>query len=85
MVQGGSDYLLAVKANQGELHENIRDLFACREREGWDGVTYGHHEQVGKDHGRLERRQYRVITDPQELAHQAGIVISEPPTGKFVI
>ena len=69
VVQGGADYLLAVKANQGDLHENIKDLFACREREGWDGVAYSHHEQVGKDHGRLERRQCWVITDPEELAY----------------
>ena len=54
VVQGGADYLLAVKANQGELHENIKDLFACCERVGWDGVAYSHHEQVGKDHGRLD-------------------------------
>ena len=69
VVQGGADYLLAVKANQGELHENLKDLFACREREVWDGVACSYHEQVGKDHGRLERRQCRVITDPEELAY----------------
>ena len=69
VVQGGADYLLAVKANQGELHENIQDLFACCEREGWDGVAHSRHEQVGKDHGRLESRQCRVITDPEELAY----------------
>jgi predicted transposase YbfD/YdcC len=69
VVQGGADYLLAVKANQGELHENIKDLFACGERVGWAGVAYSHHEQVGKDHGRLERRECWVITDPEELAY----------------
>ena len=69
VVQAGADYLLAVKANQGELHENIKDLFACRERQGWDDGAYSHHEQVGKGHGRLERRQCRVITDPEELAY----------------
>ena len=69
VVQGGADYLLAVKANQGELHENLRDLFACRERAGWDGVAYSHHQQVGKDHGRLERRECWVVTDLEELAY----------------
>ena len=58
-----------MKGNQGELHENLKDLFACCEREGWDGVAHSRHEQVGKDHGRLERRQCRVITDPEELAY----------------
>ena len=28
IVDGGADYLLAVKENQGQLHEGIRDLFA---------------------------------------------------------
>ena len=50
------------------MHENIKDLFACGEREGWDGVAHSHHEQVGKGHGRLERRECWVITDPEELA-----------------
>ena len=69
VVQGGADYLLAVKDNQGESHQNIKDLFACCERVGWNGVAYSHHEQVGKDHGRLERRQRWVINDPEELAY----------------
>ena len=69
VLQGGADYLLAVKTNQGELHQNIKDLFACCEGVGLNGVDYSHHEQVGKDHGRLERRQRWVITDPEELAY----------------
>ena len=69
VVQGAADYLLAVKAHQGELHQNIKDLFACCERVGWDGVAYSHHQQVGKDPGLLERRQCWVITDPEELAY----------------
>ena len=58
-----------MKANQGELHQNIKDLFACGERVGWAGVAYSHHEQVGKDQGRLERRQRWAISDPAELAY----------------
>ena len=33
-VVGGSDYLLAVKSNQGELYGNIKDVFECAAREG---------------------------------------------------
>ena len=69
VVGKGADYLLAVKANQGELHEHVKDLFACCEREGWDGVAYTHHQQVGKGHGRLERRECWVVTDPAEPAY----------------
>ena len=34
IVDGGSDYLLAVKSNQGELYGNIKDVFECAAREG---------------------------------------------------
>ena len=68
IVDGGSDYLLAVKANQGELHRNIKDVFWCNEREGFDGVAHDHREQVNKGHGRLETRKCWVITDPGELS-----------------
>ena len=71
VVRKGADYLLAVKANQGELHANIKDPFACRECEGWDGVAYTRHQQVGKGHGRPERRERWVVTDPAEPAYVA--------------
>ena len=48
IARGGARGLLAVKANQRELYENIKDLFAGQERAGWDGVAYRHHEQLGK-------------------------------------
>ena len=39
VVQGGADCCgegQPVKGNQGELHENLKDLFACCDREGCD-------------------------------------------------
>ena len=40
IVDWGSDYLLAVKSNQGKLHRTIKDVFACGEREGFDGAAH---------------------------------------------
>ena len=34
IVDGGADYLLAVKSNQGELYGNIQDLFQMAAQEG---------------------------------------------------
>ena len=39
IVDGGADYVLAVKDNQGQLHEDIRDLFQGAEEFGFEGVT----------------------------------------------
>ena len=68
IVDGGADYLLAVKANQGELHQNIQDVFAGWEREGFDQVAHSFQEHVDQNHGRWERRRCWVIADLAELA-----------------
>ena len=67
IVDGGADYVLAVKANQGTLHENIKDIFGCAERDGFADVAY--HEEVNKGHGRLETRRCWVITAPEQLRY----------------
>ena len=40
IVEGGADYVLAVKGNQGHLHEDVRDLFPGAEEFGFEGVPY---------------------------------------------
>ena len=59
---GGADYVLAVKENQGQLHEGIRDLFQGAEALGFDGVPYDYALTVEKGHGRVERRECWTIT-----------------------
>ena len=61
---GGADYVLAVKENQGQLYESIRDLFEGAEALGFDGVPYDYTGTADKGHGRVERRECWVITDP---------------------
>ena len=63
IVDGGADYVLAVKENQGQPHEGIRDLFAGAEALGFDGVPYDYSQTVNKGHGRVERRECWAITE----------------------
>ena len=62
IVDGGADYVLAVKENQGQLYEGIRDLFEGAEALGFDGVPYDYIQTVNKGHGRVERRECWVVT-----------------------
>ena len=48
---GGADYVLAVKENQGQLHEGIRDLFGGAEALGINGMHFDHAEALDKGHG----------------------------------
>lgn len=50
-----AEYILAVKDNQGNLHDDIKDAFT-------HGVTEQVHEQSNLGHGRIEKRTCRVIT-----------------------
>ena len=62
IVDGGADYVLAVKENQGQLYEGIRDLFEGAAALGFDGVPYDYAHTVNKGHGRVERRECWVVT-----------------------
>lgn len=69
IVQGGADYILAVKDNQPGLAEAIRLWFdsanaGTLDRPFWDDI------QVDKDHGRLETRRCVVTNDVGWLSEQ---------------
>lgn len=63
IVEGEGDYVIAVKANQGHLHESITDFFTTAEAHGFQGVDYHYHETVEKGHGRVEVRRYWISNE----------------------
>ena len=67
IVEVQADYLLAVKKNQGQLYEDVRDLFEGAQEFDFEGVPYDFARTVSKNHGRRETRQCWVITDPDCL------------------
>ena len=56
IVEGGADYILAVKDNQKSLLEEMESLFKVLPIDS-------HDEQIEGDHGRIEIRQAKVIHD----------------------
>jgi predicted transposase YbfD/YdcC len=72
IIDQGGDYLLAVKLNQGHLHEDIVHLFkhatvANFAQEGFDQA-----HTVDKQHGRLEIRHCHLIWQPAWLDYLRG-------------
>ena len=57
IVDKGADYLLAVKGNQGKLHNAFKDHFSMEKINEWTGESYRTEE---KSHGRMESRFYLV-------------------------
>lgn len=67
IVAQGADYVLAVKANQKALYEELKDLFTESEKVQFVQVPYQHARQVNKGHGRLEIRECWTLADPDYL------------------
>lgn len=53
-----ADYVLAVKDNQKNLHEDIQAFFQTAKAYDFHGVNYDYFEEINKGHGRIETRRY---------------------------
>lgn len=53
----GGEYVLALKANQGTMYQDVVDLFADALTPGFADLVYDTEQTAGEEHGRLERRQ----------------------------
>ncbi len=58
ILDGGADYVLALKENQGRLYQDVRDLFEGAEECGFEGAPHDYATTLNKGHGRLERREW---------------------------
>lgn len=70
-----ADYVLRVKANQQQLHQDLVDWFAYAEQINFANMTASHKRTVSKGHGRIEIRECWVVSDPlafDYLRHYQG-------------
>lgn len=62
IIEQQADYILRVKANQGELHSALENTFISMEKNNYDNrVHYTAHDQINNDHGRIESRKCIVL------------------------
>ena len=65
IVEGQGSYVLALKGNQGTLHDDARDLFAYAQEINFRDVANDFHQTIDKDHGRIEIRRHWTISEPE--------------------
>ena len=66
IVEQGADYALALKKNQRDLYDDVKDTYLQ-----WDGSVGDFFEQVEKSHGRIGCRS---VTDSEWIDHLNGRV-----------
>jgi predicted transposase YbfD/YdcC len=71
IIDGEADYVLALKGNQGTLHQDVADYFTWAEKTGFQQIPHTLAETLEKDHGRIEQRQCWA-TDDIEWLEQKG-------------
>src|SRR5258708_23773990 len=54
IIEQKGDYALALKDNQGNLYEDVKDTFALARKETFGGIAYQFWEATEKNHGREE-------------------------------
>jgi len=64
-----ADYVLALKANHGTLYDDAQRVFAEASAAAWQGIAHEHHETLDGGHGRIETRQYTLLTDARYLRY----------------
>ena len=67
ILDGGGDYVLALKGNQGNSHEAVEQLFKWEKKNNFSGVTHSEFSTVEKDHGRIETRNIFSIGNLEEI------------------
>ena len=63
----GADYILALKQNQPQLHDDVTEMFDHAKRSGFSDLDHHFSETVEKGHGRIEKRRCWVVSDPDYL------------------
>ncbi len=65
IIDKGADYILALKGNQGALHDDIELFLAEQAARGFADTVVSRHETVEKSHGRIETR---IATATDDIA-----------------
>jgi predicted transposase YbfD/YdcC len=61
IVDKDADYVLALKANQGNLFKDVTAIFATAEADGFEDPALDYYETIEKNHGRHEIRRYWIM------------------------
>ena len=65
IVDAEADYILAVKKNQGTLHEDLENLFTGFEYDHYQDIIYETAQCENDEHDRQEFRQIWVVSEPE--------------------
>ena len=67
IIEEKGDYILALKGNQGRMHDAVIDYVHEQTKTDFQGIGARRYESWEKKHGRIERRTYIQMPAPKSL------------------
>lgn len=67
IIDGGGDYVLSLKGNQGNLHEAVESWIIAQMENDFADVTVRKHEETVQGHGRIDQLIYYQFRVPDSL------------------
>lgn len=67
IVEQGADYILSLKGNQGELHQDVEQLFDWASKTQFKDIPHEYHQTLDKGHGRIEIRRHYLMGSVEHL------------------
>jgi len=85
IIERGADYVLSLKGNQGNLHQDVQQLFEWNRKIQFQEIPHEFHQTIEAGHGRVEIRRHWLLDGVEDLidAHlwpglkRVGLVESE--------
>ena len=71
IVDGGGDYVLALKKNHPTLYEEVQSFFVDHLQDDFARCPVSRYEESETSHGRIEHRTYYQVTTPKDLYQRA--------------
>lgn len=68
IIQEQGDYVLALKANQKNLYEDVVQLFESARQQDWNNIEHQFDQTINKGHGRIEIRRYWTMGKTEYLS-----------------
>jgi predicted transposase YbfD/YdcC len=70
--EGGADYVLSLKGNQGKMHENVEDYINFHMRNDFANVTARRYQETIIGHGRVDTVTYYQLPAPRWLPQRSA-------------
>ena len=83
IVAQGGDYVLALKGNQGNLFDDVKQIFEQAQAQDFQGIEHDFYQTIDAGHGRIEKRrcwslgQVEYLIDGEQWSQFTSIAMVE--------